>query len=78
MSHSNMVVGRLIGEIEGQLAEAHTIAKSANTCAVNGRVDRALTISLGIEELIRAADNLLQAAVTLNRSNKERSEDTAG
>jgi hypothetical protein len=70
MSHSNIVVGGIIGEIRSQLAEAHAIANTAHTCAVEGQVDRALTISLELEELIYSA-HLLQAAATLNRTEKE-------
>ena len=68
MSHSNMVLGRLIGETGSQLAEAHAIAKAANVCAAEGQVVRALTISLDIEELVHSADHLLQLTATLNRS----------
>ena len=75
MSHSNMVLSRLIGEIRSQLAEAHTIAKAADTCAADGQIDRALIISLDIEELIHSADHLLQAAATLNRSARQEREE---
>ena len=71
MPQSNIVVSRLIGEIRCQLAEAHAIANAANTCAGEGQIDRALTISLDIEELIHSANHLLQAAAALNRSARE-------
>jgi hypothetical protein len=72
MSHSNMVLGRLLGEIQSQLAEANAIAKAADVCAADGQIERALTISLDIEELIHSADHLLQAAATLNISRVNR------
>ena len=71
MSHSNMVLGRLIGEIREQLGEAHAIAKAADICAGEGQIERAIAISLDIEELIHSADHLLQAAATLNRKARE-------
>ena len=74
MSHSNMVAGRLITEIEAQLAEAHAIAKAARACAVDGQIGQAVIISLGIEELIHSADHLLQAAAGLSRRDEEESE----
>jgi hypothetical protein len=76
MPQSNIVVSRLIGEIRCQLAEAHAIANAANTCAGEGQIDRALTISLDIEELIHSANHLLQAAATLSRSAREEREDS--
>jgi len=36
MSHSNMVLSRLIGEIRCQVAEPHAIAKAADTYAADG------------------------------------------
>jgi hypothetical protein len=75
MSHSNMVLGRLIGEISSQLAEAHVIAKAADVCAAEGQIDRALMISLDIEELIHSANHLLQAAATSSRSFKGTTEE---
>lgn len=57
MSHSNMVISRPIGKIRTQLAEAQAIAN--DTYATEGQVDRALMISLDIEELIHSADHLL-------------------
>ena len=60
MSHSSTVLGRLIGEIQSQLAEPHAIAKAAAVCVADGQIDRALTISLDIEELIHSADHLLR------------------
>ena len=71
MSHSNIVLSKLIREIRSQLAEAHAIAKAADACAEEGQFDRALTISLDIEELIYSADHLLQAAATLDRNARE-------
>lgn len=61
MSHSNKVLGQLIGEIREQLAEAHTIATAADACAIEGQLERAMVISLDIEELIHSANHLLQA-----------------
>jgi len=71
MSHSNMVLSKLIGEIRNQLVEAHPIAKAADICVSEGLIDRAITISLDIEDLIQSTDNLLQVAATLNRSARE-------
>ena len=68
MSHSNMVLGKLIEEISSRLPEAHAIAKAADVCAAQGQIDRALMISPDIEELIHSADHLLQTAATLSRS----------
>ena len=60
MSHSNMVLGKLIEEISTRRAEAHAIAKAADVCAAQGQIDRALMISPDIEELIHSADHLLR------------------
>lgn len=76
MSHSNMVLSRLIGEIREQLGEAHAIAKAADVRAEDGQIERAIAISLDIEESIHSADHLLQAAATLNRKAREDREDT--
>lgn len=64
------VVG-MISRIRENLAEALAIAKAAETCARDGFPDRALTISLDVEELIHSSNHLLQAASVLNRERKE-------
>jgi len=59
MSRSNMVLGRLVGEISRQLAESPAVAKAADVCAIGGHIDRALINLPKIEELIYFAVHLL-------------------
>ena len=61
----------LFTQIRESLAEVLAIAKSAEACAAEGYVDRALTIALDIEELINSTNHVLQAAAALNRSIKK-------
>jgi hypothetical protein len=44
------------------------LSRLTDTCAEEGQVNRALAISLDIEELVHSTNHLLQAAATLNRS----------
>lgn len=63
------IVG-MIAKIRENLAEALAIAKAAEACAKDGFPDRALMISLDVEELIHSSNHLLQAASTFNRERK--------
>ena len=68
----------MIRKIQWQLAEADAIAEAADICAAEGQIDRAFTISLDFEELIRSADHLLQAAAILDRRAKEEQQGIKG
>ena len=74
MSHSNMAVVQILGEVSSQIGEAHSIAKAADLCAKDGQVERALEISLDLEVLLHDANHLLQAAAVLNRITSRESE----
>ncbi len=67
MSHAEAPILGMISQIRENLAEALSIAKAAETCARDGFLERALTISLDVEELIHTSNHLLQAAAALNR-----------
>ena len=60
----------MISRIRENLAEALAIAKAAETCARDGFPDRALAISLDVEDLIHSSNHLLQAASAMNRERK--------
>ena len=45
MSHSNMVLGKLIEEISSWRAEVHAIARAADVFAAQGQIDRTLITS---------------------------------
>jgi hypothetical protein len=54
-------------EIHTRLDQAASIAKAANTCAEAGNADKGVQVALDIEELIREATRLLDAATLTNR-----------
>ncbi|MBZ0148003.1 MAG: hypothetical protein K8F62_10745 [Pseudorhodoplanes sp.] len=58
-------------EIRQRLDEAAGIAKAAEACADSGQVDKAVEVSLEIEQLSYEASRLLDAASLLNRLSKE-------
>ena len=58
-------------EIHSKLNEAARIAKAAEACALAGSVTEAVTVSMGIEQLIYEAGRLQDAASLLNRLSRE-------
>lgn len=58
-------------EIRSRLDQAAGIAKAAEACAAVGNVDKAVEVSLDIEQLSYEASRLLDAASLLNRLSKE-------
>ncbi len=53
--------------IEERLDEAAGIAKAAMTCVEAGNVEKAVEITLDVEQLIYEAGTLLNAASLINR-----------
>lgn len=54
-------------EMRGKLREAQHIAKAAEACVKAGRLDEAVQVSMGIEQLIYEADRLHDAVALLGR-----------
>ena len=61
----------VLTEIHSKLNEAARIAKAADACALAGSVTEAVTVSMGIEQLIYEAGRLQDAASLLNRLSLE-------
>ena len=61
----------VLTEIHSKLNEAARIAKAAEACALAGIVTEAVTVSMGIEQLIYEAGRLQDAASLLNRLSLE-------
>jgi hypothetical protein len=61
----------VLAEIHSKLNEAARIAKAAEACALAGSVTEAVTVSMGIEQLIYEAGRLQDAASLLNRLSLE-------
>jgi hypothetical protein len=64
MPASNDVTS-LIKDIRCKLEEAVSIAKAAESCALDGSVDRALQILTDFEGLVHEARDLFKAALTI-------------
>lgn len=60
-----------LSEIRKRLDSAASIAKAAEVCAQSGEIDKAVEVSLDIEELAYEASRLLEAASLLNRLSQE-------
>lgn len=58
-------------EIRKRLEGAASIARAAEACAESGHVDKAVEVSLDIEQLAYEASRLLDAASLLNRLSQE-------
>lgn len=58
-------------EIRKRLDGAASIARAAEACADSGQVDKAVEVSLDIEQLAYEASRLLDAASLLNRLSQE-------
>jgi hypothetical protein len=59
-----------LAEMRQRLEEAASIAKAAEACAEAGNVDKAVEISLDIEQLIYEVTTFLNAASMINRINR--------
>jgi len=64
----NNLVTTLITEIRTKLEEAVSIAKAAESCAINGGVNRAVPILMEFEGLAHEAQDLLRATLTIKRN----------
>jgi hypothetical protein len=64
----NKLVTTLIIEIRTKLEEAVTIAKAAESCAINGSINRAVPILTEFEDLAHEAQDLLRATLTIKRN----------
>ena len=58
-------------EIRKRLDGAASAARGAEACAESGQIDKAVQISLDIEQLAYEASRLLDAASLLNRLSQE-------
>jgi hypothetical protein len=61
----------VLAEIRSKLNEAVRIANAAEACALAGSITEAVTVSMGIEQLIYEAGRLQDAASLLNRLSLE-------
>lgn len=66
----NVVLKNHLAEMRQRLDEAAAIAKAAEACADAGNVDKAVEISLDIEQLIYEVTTFLNAASMVNRINR--------
>ncbi len=57
-------------EMRQRLEQAASIAKAAEACAEAGNVDKAVEISLDVEQLIYEVTTFLNAASMINRINR--------
>ena len=64
---ANNVVAALVTEIRSKLEEALSIAKAAESCALDGSMDRAVQILMDFEGLMHEARDLFKAALTIKR-----------
>jgi hypothetical protein len=72
-----MTVTGCLRAISGRLTEAGAIAKAAVTCAESGSEDHAIRVALDVEELVREANTLLNAASLIQRKREEGEEEVA-
>lgn len=61
------VIKACFADMQTKLEEARQIAKAAEACAEASRLDEAVQVSMGIEQLIYDADRLHDAAALLGR-----------
>lgn len=66
----NVMLKNHLAEMRRRLDEAASIAKAAEACAEAGNVDKAVEISLDIEQLIYEVSTFLNAASMINRINR--------
>jgi hypothetical protein len=59
-----------LAEMRQRLEQAASIAKAAKACAEAGNVDKAVEISLDVEQLIYEVTTFLNAASMINRINR--------
>jgi hypothetical protein len=66
----DLVLKSHLAEMRQRLEQAASIAKAAEACAEAGNVDKAVEISLDVEQLIYEVTTFLNAASMINRINR--------
>lgn len=66
----DLLLKKHLAEMRQRLEEAASIAKAAEACAEAGNVDKAIEISLDIEQLVYEVTTFLNAASMINRINR--------
>lgn len=61
----------ILAEIRVRSGEAAQIAKAAEACAQAGSIDEAVSVSMGIEQILYETGRLQDAASLLNRLSKQ-------
>lgn len=67
---TEQAIGLILTEISARSGEAAQIAKAAEACAQAGRIDEAVSVSMGVEQILYEAGRLQDAASLLNRLSK--------
>jgi len=67
-SAENKLVAALITDIRTKLEEAVSIAKAAESCALNGSVNRAVQVLMEFEGFTHEAQDLFKATLTIKRN----------
>lgn len=65
------IIKACFAEMRAKLREAQHIAKAAEACVEAGRLDEAVQVSMGIEQLVYDADRLHIAVALLGRMSME-------
>lgn len=63
----NPTIHGFLTAMHERLAQALTIAKAAEACAASGSAEKAIDVSMDIEQLLYEASTLLNAASLINR-----------
>lgn len=66
----DVILKNHLTEMRQRLEQAASIAKAAEACAEAGNVDKAIEISLDIEQLVYEVTTFLNAASMINRINR--------
>ncbi|MEY9590246.1 hypothetical protein ABIA06_002537 [Bradyrhizobium yuanmingense] len=61
------VIKACFAQMQTKLEDARQIARAAEACAEAGRLDEAVQVSMGVEQLIYDANRLHDAAALLGR-----------
>ena len=62
------IVTALVIDIRRKLEEAVSIVKAAQTCALDGSIDRSVQILMDVEGLIHESQSLFRAVLTIKHN----------
>jgi len=66
-ANTELAIKSFLIEMRSNLEQATGIAKAAEACAEAGNVEKAVEISLDVEQLVYEVNTLLNAASLINR-----------